>query len=290
MKLLVKFNLVLFLVFGIGLAATGYFCNQLLQKNAKAEVEENARIMMESALAVRGYTATEIKPLLETQIKYKFLPQMVSAYSANRYFEQLHKKFPEYAYKEATLNPSNPADRAVDWEADIVNEFRQSPDKKEIVRERETPEGRSLYMARPLRVTLATCLTCHDTPDATPPTVLAQYGGANGFGWKLNEIVGAQIVSIPTRLPLQRAHQVFVTFMSSLAVIFVILLIAINALLVFVVIRPVNRLSSLASKVSLGDLEAGNFEISGKDEIAELSHSFARMKKSLIEAMKMLGT
>ena len=290
MKLLVKFNLVLFLVFGLGFVATGYFSNQLLQKNAKAEIVENARIMMESALAVRVYTATEIKPLLETQIKYKFLPQMVSAYSANRYFEQLHKKFPEYAYKEATLNPSNPADRAVDWEADIVNEFRQSPAITEIVRERETPNGRSLYMARPLKVTLASCLTCHDTPENTPATVLAQYGGANGFGWKLNEIVAAQIVSVPTRLPLQRAHEIFVAFMSSLAAIFIILLIAINALLVFVVIRPVNHLSSLASKVSLGDMDAGNFEMSGKDEIAELSHSFARMKKSLVEAMKMLGS
>jgi HAMP domain-containing protein len=290
MKLLLKFNLVLFLVFGIGFVATGFFCNRLLRQNARAEVVENARIMMESALAVRGYTATEIKPLLETQIKYTFLPQMVSAYSANRYFEQLHKKFPEYAYKEATLNPSNPVDRAVDWEADIVNEFRQSPDKTEIVGERDTPNGKSLYMARPLRVTLPGCLTCHDTPEGAPPTVLAKYGSANGFGWKLNQIVGAQIVSIPTRLPQQRAHDVFVAFMSSLAAIFVVLILAIDGLLIFLIIRPVNRLSKFASEVSLGNMDAEDFQVSSKDEIAELSQSFARMKKSLAEAMKMLGS
>jgi HAMP domain-containing protein len=290
MKLLVKFNLVLFLVFGIGFVATGYFCNKVLQQNAKTEVEENARIVMESALAVRNYTATEIKPLLETQIKYNFLPQMVSAYSANAYFRTLQKKFPEYTYKEATLNPTNPVDRAVDWEADIVNEFRKTPDRAEIVVERDTPTGRYMYMARPLKIPLAACLTCHDTPEGAPATVIAKYGSANGFGWKLNDIVGAQIVSVPSRLPLQRAYGAFVAFMSSLAAIFVLLALAINALLILLVIRPVKRLSSMATKVSLGKLDAGEFQIAGKDEIAELSHSFDRMKKSLVEAMNMLGT
>ena len=141
MKLIVKFNLVLFLVFAIGFAAVGFFANRLLQRNAKEEIVENARIMMEAALAVRAYTSTQIKPLLETQIKYSFLPQIVPAYSANQYFGQLHKKFPEYAYKEATLNPTNPMDRATDWEADIVNAFRQSQDLTEQIGERDHSDG-----------------------------------------------------------------------------------------------------------------------------------------------------
>jgi len=185
--------------------------------------------MMESALAVRNYTATEIKPLLETQVKYNFLPQMVSSYSANPYFRTLQKKFPEYAYKEATLNPTNPSDRAGDWEADIVNEFRRSTNRSEIVTERDTPTGRFMSMARPLRVSLPAGLNCHDTPETAYPTLLAKYGNANGFGWKLNDIVGAQIVSVPTRLPLQRAHGVLVAFRTSLAAIFVVLVLAINA-------------------------------------------------------------
>jgi len=98
---------------------------------------------MESALAVRNYTATEIKPLLETQVKYSFLPQMVSSYSANAYFRTFQKKAPEHAYKEATLNPTNPSDRAFDGEADIVNEFRRSTDRSEIVTERDTPPADS---------------------------------------------------------------------------------------------------------------------------------------------------
>jgi HAMP domain-containing protein len=288
MKLLVKFNLVLFLVFAVGLVTTGLVCSRLLQQNAKAEIMENARIMMEAAIAVRTYTATEIKPLLETQMKYSFLPQSVPAYSANAYFSQLQKKFPDYSYREATLNPTNPVNRATDWESDIIEDFRKLHDRTELVGERETPNGRTLYMARPMKVSSPACLTCHDTVEGAPKTMLERYGGANGFGWKLNDIVTAQIVSVPTQLAAKRAKGVFVTFMISLAAVFALLVIAINALLIFFVIRPVNRLSTMATNVSLGNSDIGEFPVEGKDEIAELSQSFNRMGRSLVEAMKML--
>jgi HAMP domain-containing protein len=289
MKLLVKFNLVLCLVFAVSFAVTGYVCKRLLQQNSRAEIMENARIMMEAAIAVRTYTATQIKPLLDTQMKYNFLPQSVPAYSANSYFSQLRKTYPEYSYKEATLNPTNPVNRATDWEADLVEEFRKSEDKKEIVGERATPNGSSLYIARPMRVSSMACLTCHDTAEDAPRTMVDKYGTANGFGWKMGDIVTAQIVSVPMKLPEQRARETFKTFMISLAAVFGILLIAINALLIFMVTRPVNRLSSMASSVSLGNSDISEFPVTGKDEIAELSKSFNRMARSLIEAMKMLG-
>ena len=288
MKLLLKFNLVLLLVFAVGFLTSGYVCNRLLQQNAKAEIMENARIMMEAAIAVRTYTATQIKPLLDTQIKYNFLPQSVPAYSANAYFSQLQKKFPDYSYREATLNPTNPINRATDWESDLVEEFRKSRDKTEIVGERDTPSGRSLFMARPMKLSNPACLQCHDTAEDAPKTMIEKYGAANGFGWKLNDILTAQIVSVPTQWANQRARGVFVTFMISLAAVFGVLAVAINALLIFLVIRPVNQLSAMASNVSLGNTEIAEFPVSGKDEIAELSVSFNRMGRSLVEAMKML--
>ncbi|HMK22174.1 MAG TPA: DUF3365 domain-containing protein [Terriglobales bacterium] len=290
MKLIVKFNLVLCLIFAIGFAAVGYFTNRLLQHNTKEEIMENARIMMEAALAVRSYTSSQIKPLLETQIKYSFLPQSVPAYSANQYFTQLKRKFPEYSYKEATLNPTNPMGRANDWEADIVNVFRQTPDLAEQVGERETPAGKAMYMARPLKIKDAKCLDCHDTPENTPRTVIERYGSDNGFGWKLNDIVGAQIVTVPVKLPVQRAKAVFAVFMVSLATVFAVLILALNLMLFYLVTRPVNQLAKVANEVSLGNLDAPDFVSSSRDEISELAESFGRMRKSLVEAIKMLET
>jgi protein-histidine pros-kinase len=288
MKLIVKFNLVLLCVSAIGFFATGYVSHRLLQRNANQEILENARIMMEAALAVRSYTNTQIKPLLDTQLKYSFLPQSVPAYSANQYFNQLRKTFPDYSYKEATLNPTNPTNRATDWEADIIRYFRQSPEQTELVGERDTPNGRALYIARPMKIKDEKCLYCHDTPDRAPRTLVERYGGDNGFGWKLNDILTAQVVSAPTRLPIQRAKTAFAGFMVSLAVVFAVLVLALNAMLIFLIIRPVNRLSKIANEVSLGNLDVPELQLSGKDEIAGLAESFNRMRKSLVHAIKML--
>ncbi|HET9735160.1 MAG TPA: DUF3365 domain-containing protein [Burkholderiales bacterium] len=289
MKLVVKFNLVFLLVFLIGLAAAGYVSDQLLQKNARDEIVLNARLVMESALATRAYTSTQVGPLLQTQMKYKFLPQSVPAYSATEVFNGLRKSFPDYAYKEATLNPTNPRNRANDWEADIVHQFRNATDKPEVVGERDTPNGRSFFIARPIQIKQESCLYCHSTVDAAPKTLVEQYGPANGFGWKLNEVIGAQIVSVPTDVPIARANAAFKTFMVSLTVVFAFIFVALNLMLWFMVIRPVTRLSKFADAVSQGEnLDASDFPVASRDEIGVLTQSFNRMKKSLVQAMKML--
>jgi len=289
MKLIVKFNLVFVLVFLLGLAAAATVSDQLLQKNAREEIVLNARLVMESALAARAYTSTQVGPLLQTQMKYSFLPQSVPAYSANEIFDGVRKTFPEYAYKEAVLNPTNPRNRANDWEADIVNQFRNASDRTEMVGERETPSGKSFYIARPMQIKAEACLYCHSTVDAAPKTLVDKYGPANGFGWKLNEVIGAQIVSVPTEVPIARANRAFRTFMVSLTAVFAFIFIALNLMLWYMVIRPVTRLSKVADQVSQGEnMEAPDFEVTSRDEIGVLTQSFNRMKKSLVQAMKML--
>jgi len=289
MKLVVKFNLVFLLVFLIGLATAGFVSDQLLQKNARDEIVLNARLVMESALATRAYTSTQVGPLLQTQMKYKFLPQSVPAYSATEVFNGLRKSFPDYAYKEATLNPTNPSNRANDWEADIVHQFRNSTDKPEVVGERDTPNGKSFFIARPIQIKQETCLYCHSTVDAAPKTLVERYGPANGFGWKLNEVIGAQIVSVPTEVPIARANAAFKTFMVSLTVVFAFIFVALNLMLWYMVIRPVTKLSKFADAVSQGEnLDTSDFPVTSRDEIGVLTQSFNRMKKSLVQAMKML--
>ncbi len=288
MKLIVKFNLIFVLVFSLGFAAAAYVSHNLLQKNAQDEIIQNARLIMESSLASRAYTSSQIAPLLQTQMKYEFLPQTVPAYGATEQFNTLRVKFPDFAYKEATLNPTNLRDRASEWEADLVNRFRQYPDQTEIVGERDTPTGRSLYMARPIQIKNAACLTCHSTVDVAPKTLIDKYGSANGFGWKLNEIIGAQVVSVPTSLPLQKANQAFKTFMVSLGAVFALIFVALNLMLWLMVVRPVTQLARIADEVSMGKMEGSEFPARGKDEIGMLGQAFGRMKKSLAQAMKML--
>jgi protein-histidine pros-kinase len=288
MKLLLKFNLAFLLVFVMGLAACGYIARNMLQKSAHEEILGNARLMMESANAVSAYTASQIKPLLETQMKYGFLPQSVPAYSSTEVVNALRAQHPDYAYKPAMLNPTNPRDRAQDWEEDVISQFVKTSALAEYVGQRDTASGRSMFIARPIRITNPVCLQCHSTVDAAPATMIEKYGNANGFGWKLNDTLGAQVVSVPMAVPLKRADDAFGLVMGSLAGVFVFIGVVLNLMLWKLVIQPVTRLSALADRVSLGELDAPEFAAGAKDEIGVLAESFARMRKSLVHAMKLL--
>lgn len=288
MSFITKINLAMSLVFLLGLSIASYIANTILQDNAKREVVAQASMMMEGALAVRNYTITEIKPLLKNQLEDTFLPQSVPSYAATQNFDQVRKSHPEFIYKEATLNPTNPRDRATDWEADIIQQFRNNQELKQVTGVRKTPTGPSLYLARPIQIKNANCLVCHSTLEAAPEPMKALYGPSNGYGWKLNEVVGSQIVSVPLSVPLEHADYVFKVFVSSLISIFIIIFIMINVLIRFFVIRPVHQITKVTDKVSKGDFSAEEFNIKGNDDIAKLGQSFNRMRRSLEKAMEML--
>ena len=288
MNLIWKFNAALIGIFAVGFILAGLVSYNVLQANAREEVLQHARILMESAISSRNYTNSQVRPLLETQLKYKFLPQSVMAFAATEQFNDLRKKYPDYAYKEATLNPTNPRDHATDWEVDVVNIFRQNPTRVEVTGERDTPDGRAMYLARPIQIKDPACLVCHSTPDAAPKTMIETYGANNGFGWKVNDIVGAQVVSVPAAVSIQRANYTFKVFLFSLAGIFLFTISMLNLLLYWVVIRRVKRLSKLADEVSLGNLDAGDFRTGSHDEIGVLTEALNRMKASMVQAIKML--
>jgi HAMP domain-containing protein len=288
LKLIWKFNLAILAVAAVAFILAAVVSYTVLHANARDEVLQNARVMMESANASGDYTNAQVRPLLETQLKYKFIPQSVPAFAATEQFNELRKNYPDYTFKAATLNPTNPRNHATDWEIDIVNQFRQSSAKNEVIGERATQTGRSLYLARPIQIKDPACLTCHSTPDAAPRTMVETYGSANGFGWKVNEIVGANIVSVPTSVPVQRANYTFRIFLLSLLVVFAFTIGMLNVMLYLFVIRRVKRLSKLADEVSLGNLDAGEFQTRSKDEIGVLTEALGRMKTSMVQAIKML--
>ena len=270
MKLL-KFNLLFLPLLALALGLVASTARDLLRENARKQIVENARIMMETATSSRTYTTKQVAPLLQHKnfklqsaiaefqktlddlpkdadpvipkdvhyasakkaymmgqqklldaqkqmlesVKNKpaelldteFHPQSVPAFAATEIFTYLRGKYPDYFYKEATLNPTNPRDRASDWEADIVNQFRGNPALPEYLGKRETPTGTALVLARPIQIKNVSCLTCHSTPDKAPPEMMKQYSDANGFGWKMDEIIGAQVVSVPMSLPVGMADE-----------------------------------------------------------------------------------
>ncbi|MGA7867192.1 MAG: DUF3365 domain-containing protein, partial [Stellaceae bacterium] len=278
MKIRWKIDLAISGAFLVGLGLAGAGAYTILTKNALEESMQNARIMIEGASAIRKYTADYNWPLLEPQLKIQFLPQSVSAFAAQTTLKLVRQKLPEYTYREPTLNPTNVNDRAADWEADIINGFRDDPSKSETETIRDTPGGKFLTLAHPLKVGSQVCLSCHSTPENAPATMINLYGSQNGFGWKLGEIVGAQVVSIPLGVPLARAYLALSWFMLALAGTFIVTIVIVDVLLRVLVTRPVAEISEMADKVSMGQLDAPEYVHNSRDEIGSLSASFNRMR------------
>jgi protein-histidine pros-kinase len=287
--MLLRINLILLAAFAFGLVAISLVVTSMLEENATREVLAQASLMLDSAQAIRSYTETEVGPLLDEKMLTAFRPQSVPFYAATQNFLKLHRKHPDYAYKEATLNPTNPRDRATDWEADIVQRFRSDAASAQVTGVRDTPIGRSLFMARPIRVE-AGCLECHSLPSAAPATMIARYGSDHGFGWQPHEVVGAQIISVPLATAESSAKRVRLGVLLAIAAMFAVLLLVVNVALYALVIRPVRRIARIADQVSLGDASAAEFPRGGGREVAALSAALSRMRKSLDKALRMLGS
>jgi HAMP domain-containing protein len=288
MGLRAKFNIATLAAFAIGFAIAAVLLYRVFIDNAREEVMQNARIMMTAANAIRQYTAVELVPLLPSVHNGKFVPETVPAFAAQTNFKEVQAAFDGYTYREPALNPTNPSDRAQDWEADIIRLFRNDSNKKELVVERQTPVGSTLNLARPVTIANAACLTCHNTPETAPAALIRSYGSANGFGWKMDETIGAQIVSVPMTVPLKVARQMYFTFLIILAAMFAIILLILNLMLHYLVITPVKHVSAAADAISLGDENVEPYLKPGKDEISSLSVSFNRMRESLKHAMAMI--
>jgi protein-histidine pros-kinase len=285
-----KFNLVMLGAFLVGLGLSALFSWQIARQEAYRSVEQEATIMLEQATAVRQYTENQVAPLLEAQNRQRFLPQTIPFYAAETTMRALSEKFPDYHYKEAALNPTNPADRATDWEAGMIDEFRRNPGLTSFSITRDSPAGPILSIARPVRISDPGCLVCHSTPDAAPSAMVDLYGAKNGFGWRLGAVEGAQIVSVPLQVTLERQNRQLLTYLGGLAAIFAVTLLLLNLLLHYVIIQPIRRMSALAMEVSTGRTDTPEFTERGNDEIASLAASFNRMRRSLLSAMRLLDS
>jgi len=288
MGLRVKFNLVILAAFAVGFLVAAVALYRVYTDNAREQVMQNARIMMTAANAIRKYTTQELVPLLPHERDGKFVPETVPAYAAQKNLKDIQAAFAGFTYREPALNPTNLSDRAQDWEADIIGLFRNNPATEELVAERETPIGPTLNLARPISIATEACLGCHSTPSDAPAALTRTYGSVNGFGWKLHETIGAQIVSLPMAVPLKLARTAYVTFLVVLLATFAIVFVILNLLLHYLVIRPVMRVSLMADAVSLGEEDVEPYVKPGKDEISSLSVSFNRMRESLKQAMEMI--
>ena len=288
MGLRLKFNLILAACFILGLIASSMVFYEVSKQNAMERLHAQIGVLRAQALAVRRYTSEEIRPLLSDMSDVQFLPQTVPSFSAQTAFNNFRDHYKDFYYKEAVLNPTNPSDLATGWETDLIKKLRKDTSLKEVVELRDGKAGKEYTVAFPLVIKSESCLNCHSTADKAPASMVALYGDKNGFGWKLNEVVGAQIFSVPLEVAEEQTWEVLRLLIGAMSAIFLVLLVLINVMLRWMVVTPVIKMAEIAEQVSMGDSSQPEYVHPGADEISSLSNSFNRMRRSLDNAMKML--
>lgn len=272
-----KFTLILSIVFVAGMALGGIALWKGLEGRAEAEVTAKGLMLIGAMRSVREYTSTQVAPLLADKLKASptFIKETVPAFSASSVFEKFRKD-PAYApltYKEAALNPSNPQNLADDFETQVLNGMISDPNTKSLSGFRVRDNKWVYYTAWPLRVTAPSCLACHTTPEEAPKNLVASYGSLHGFGWKLNQIVAAQMIYVPADEVVAAARRSFGLVMGIFAIVIAIAILVINFLLKRDVIQPIANMADLARRVSADEMVPADVEV----------HSSARIAKRLDE-------
>ncbi|MEL6928031.1 MAG: DUF3365 domain-containing protein [Cyanobacteria bacterium J06600_6] len=290
-KLGAKLNLILIGILVSAIALCGLLLSKILEHKIEQEVSDKAFIMIETMNSVRNYTSSQVKPELAERLATEayFIPETVPAYSAREVFEGLRQQ-PEYEsffYKEATLNPTNPRDKADRFETEITEQFRQNKQLKEKTGFRSDENGKFYYIARPLEIKKASCLECHDTPAKAPVNLVSTYGQENGFGWKMHEVVASQIVSVPASKVYAAANRLKLSVLGIVGTVFLLAIILINLFLKKSIIKPIKKMAMLSSAISTGNMNL-EFKHLNNDEIGTLAKSLNRMVKSLKMALEMI--
>ena len=286
-----KLTILLLVIFLGGITFSGIALANILNYKAQNEITSSALLLLRTLNSVRSYTNNEVTPHLQASLGAQgFLPQIVPAYSSRKVFDSLRKdnnSYQDFLYKEAMLKPTNPQDMADSFETEIIQNFGQNKNVQQTSGYRSFQGEKYFYVARPLAINDASCLRCHSTPEVAPKEMIKIYGDQNGMGWKLNEVLGTQIVSVPTNEVLQNTRQSLILVMGIVTIIFAIAIYMANFWLKRYVVRPIKRVVRVAEAVSTGDMDA-DFEKVSNDEVGSLVEAFTRMKLSLVMAIRRL--
>ncbi|MEL6604967.1 MAG: DUF3365 domain-containing protein [Cyanobacteria bacterium J06614_10] len=171
--------------------------NQLQAETFEQEVHNRTVLVSEFGKATQQYVATQIKPAIEAETDALVLEGMASFFATRSLFKQFNEALPEYVYRAPTLNPLNPENQADAFEADLIRRFQADRKLPELRGYRQQEGIERFYVARPMTVQ-SSCLKCHGIPEDAPTEITDRYGTAQGYGWKVGDILSASMIYVPT--------------------------------------------------------------------------------------------
>ncbi len=293
-----KFNLILLGVFLVGTAVSWAAIDWIMRHQAAGQVATDSDMLRKTMNSVRDYTSKNVGPHLKAEQKraQTFIKETVPGFSAREVFENFRQKegFKDFLYKEASPNPTNARDKADAFEETLVKRFEADPKTQSLSGFRDVNGERLFYSASPMSVKSESCLECHTTPDMAPKAMVALYGPDNGFNWKLNQVIAAQIVYVPASHVLATGRRDAARVIFLFIIVFGLVILLINVLLRGAVIRPLTHLARATDAIGQGSDASQKFEDTrdGRevreagqrgDELGKLANNFGLMAAKVRE-------
>jgi hypothetical protein len=288
MRLETRLNLIVTACLLLGLSVSGAVYYKLQVTQAEDALLHDASLMLAYGQAVRSYTIEEVGPALAHHSADTFFPQTVPSYAAHTTIEKLRARFPEYSYREVALNPTNSSDRGNGWEVGIVQTFRDFPDKEQLSGQHAGGTTLNYFLAQPIRITDDACLACHSDPELAPKPMIRIYGASNGFGWKLNEVVGARIVTVPAHIALRTVNNSLAYMLVSLSCIFLLTQVVFHFVFRRYVTRPLELITESTELASLNKAAPEDVDAKLVGQMSSLQAAIRRLRRSLTKALSMI--
>ncbi len=284
-----KFIIIITVLSLLATIAIGYTSYMLSRQSAIAEAKSKGEIIYNYIKASGKFFGKYQYPLImeDNMDKDRFIPELMSKFVVSRMeFEIFQETLEGYLFKQATLDPLWPDNKADAGEKKVIAYFKANPEAVESQGMMQKGGDNYFYTARPIRIEKAFCLTCHGDPADAPGDQRDIYGTENGYNWSMGETVGTSIVYISISKAMVDAKQ---SALKIFTVGIVCLLVTIICIWIFLdrsVVAPIIRLSGSAKDISIGKNLCDSIHTESNDEIGGLANSIDRMRISVNKLLK----
>ena len=216
----------------------------------------------------------------------RFFPEIMSGFVVARgVWDNFQERFPGFVFKQATIDPLYPPNKADADETQFIKEFDKNKDLKNsegtIVK-----NGKQYYFfARPIPVGKG-CLRCHGDVEEAPKDQIEIYGTEHGYDWRAGQIVSTSVVYVPIDDAIATAKKaatnLFAIGASGIVVIMAVLWFFLSA----GVVSPLIQLQEKTKQISLGKELDQDVGIDSKDEIGDLARAIDRLRISTAKLLK----
>lgn len=287
MSIRVRFIVVIGVLSLVATVVLAYASYTFSMKSAMAEAKTQGQLVFNMIESSRMYFRKHQRPIvLELVDEDRFFPEIMSGFVMTRgMWEVFEEKLPGYTFKQATLDPLYPPNKADANEEKFIKDFDGDRSKKNSEGIIKRDGKQYYYFAKPISVG-DKCLRCHGDPDDAPKDQIEIYGTETGYNWRANQLVSTSVVYVPLDTAIAAAKKSATILFAMGAAGIILLTGVIWFFLSNGVVKPLAQLKNKTEQISLGKELDSDVGIHSKDEIGDLAKAIDRLRISTAKLLK----